>query len=94
MAGTIRPTTTIFTASLQVQGNSMELVIGFFIGLAVATIWYGYQEEKRRTRAARKHRDLTMARTPKPKAKDPNLFAWSHEAQLADRITKINRGQR
>jgi hypothetical protein len=72
----------------------MELVIGFFIGMAVATIWYGHQEEKRRSRAARKHRDLMLERTPKPKAKDPNLFAWSHEAQLADRIERINRGQR
>jgi hypothetical protein len=70
----------------------MELVIGFFVGMAVATIWYGHQEEKRRTRA-RKHRDLMMARTPKSKAKDPNLFAWSHEAQLADRIAKIDQGQ-
>jgi hypothetical protein len=73
----------------------MELVIGFFVGLGVATIWYGHQEEKRRSRAARKHRDLMLERariaTPK-KAKDPNKVAWSPEAQLADRTAKIKRG--
>jgi hypothetical protein len=70
----------------------MSIILGIIIGAVTTAVIYEIGDHRRKVKEARirRHRDLVLAQQQQRKtAADPNISAWSPEAQLAAIIEAI-----